>query len=254
MVEFNSCGVARAGIWRPVRSFLLGAVFLGLASGAVDAASTASPAVSDQHATATSATGAQASSDAIEHKSPPAAPLVVDGFRSAKFGMDEAALRSAIDKDFGIKGHAVRIGKNPAERTTTLMVSVPNLLAGGGTAEVSYVLGYKTRKLIQVGVAWSKATDRKMTPDELYANGEALKDHFLSAGYVPGSIKSGLVLRNGILLFRGEDKAGHATILLLQGNFVDHEGKKELRPASLALLYAADPDHPDIFKISAGQF
>ncbi len=33
-----------------------------------------------------------------------------------------------------------------------LLVKVPDLLPGGGTAEISYVFGYQSKKLIQVSV------------------------------------------------------------------------------------------------------
>lgn len=187
-----------------------------------------------------------------------AAPAAIDvnGFRSATFGMSEADVRAAIVKDFSVKPSAIAAGENPAERTRVLSVSVPDLLQGGGTAQVSYVFGYKSKTLIQVGVSWSHASDPKMTPDKLYADGDVLRSHFATAGYQPASIKSGLVLPNGILLFRGEDAKGHATILILEGEFRAGADSKQrtLTPTALALLYSADPENPDVFKVGPGQF
>jgi hypothetical protein len=42
----------------------------------------------------------------------------------------------------------------------------------------------------------------------------------------------------------------------LQGTFKDAASgdQKTLKPASLALLYAADPQSPDVFKVAPGQF
>jgi hypothetical protein len=186
----------------------------------------------------------------------PAATTDVNGFRSATFGMSEADVRAAIVKDFGVKPTAIISGQNAAERTQVLSVPVPDLLQGGGTAQVSYVFGYKSKTLIQIGVSWSRASDPKMTPDELYADGDVLRSHFMTAGYQPASIKTGLVLPNGILLFRGEDASGHATILILQGDFkAGADGKQRtLTPTALALLYSADPQNPDVFKVAPGQF
>jgi len=180
----------------------------------------------------------------------------VTGFRSAHFGMTEAEVKAAIVKDFGVKPDAIVAGTNAAERTQLLSVPVPDLLPGGGTAVVSYVFGYKTKALIQVGVSWSAATDPSITDAELYADGEVLRSHFATAGYKPDTVKTGLVLPNGLLLFRGEDADGHATILILQGTFKDtgNGGQKTLKPVSLALLYAADPQSPDVFKVAPGQF
>ena len=79
--------------------------------------------------------------------------ISVEGFRSAKFGMNEADVRSAIGKDFGLKPEAIKTQDNPAELTHSLLVTVPDLLPNGGGAEVSYVFGYKSKSLIQVGAA-----------------------------------------------------------------------------------------------------
>ena len=186
------------------------------------------------------------------------APAVVnvDGFRSAKFGMSVDEVKAAIVKDFGVKPTAISTGQNTAERTAVLGVSVPDLLQDGGTAQVSYVFGYKSKTLIQVGISWSQATDPTMTPAKLYADGDALRAHFVTEGYKPDTVKTGLVLPNGLLLFRGEDEAGHATILILQGSFKADAASKQqvLTPTSLALLYSANPQNPDVFKISPGQF
>lgn len=180
----------------------------------------------------------------------------VNGFRTAQFGMTQADVKTAIIKDFGIKADAIVAGENAAERTSLLTITVPDVLQGGGTAQVSYVFGYKSKTLIQVGVAWSSATDAALTEAELYADGDVLRTHFLAAGYKPDTVKTGLVLQNGVLLFRGEDAKGHATILILQGTYKDAaDGKQRvLTPASLALLYSADPQNPDVFKLAPGQF
>lgn len=177
------------------------------------------------------------------------------GFRSAQFGMNQADVKAAIVKDFGVKPEAINTGENPAERTQLLSVTVPDLLPGGGTAVVSYVFGYKTKNLIQIGVSWSGATDVSITESELYADGDVLRTHFMQAGYKPDSIKTGLVLDNGILLFRGEDGQGRATILILQGTFKNGADKqKTLTPTSLALLYSLNPENPDVFRLAPGQF
>src|SRR5712671_2314720 len=79
------------------------------------------------------------------------APTVeVTGFRSAKFGMSEADVRAAIVKDFGVKPEAIRAETNASEQTLVLLIKAPDVLPGGGSAEVSYVLGFKSKTLIQV--------------------------------------------------------------------------------------------------------
>lgn len=242
MQSFHPCRVRRL---RPPSPAALACFGLWLALGTATSLAAATPAQP-------AAPGAAVSDSANPAETP---PIAVEGFRSARFGMTEDDVRKAIVKDFGIKPDAIKPGENPAERTQLLTVLVPDLLPDGGTAQVSYVFGYKSKALIQVGASWSRATDDKITEAELYADGDILRQHFLTAGYKPDTIKTGLVLQNGILLFRGEDEAGRATILLLQGQFADGaDGKRVLTPSSLALLYSADPAHPDVFKLAPGQF
>ncbi|MFK5998948.1 MAG: hypothetical protein QM492_12695 [Rhodobacterales bacterium] len=181
--------------------------------------------------------------------------FVVDGFRSAKFGMNNADVLAAIKSDFGASGADVIASQNVAERTKILSVIVPEVLPEGGTAQVSYIFGYKSKKLIQVGVSWSKSTDPKITSEILSADGEVLRSHFLSEGFEPETIKTGLVLDAGVILFRGSDKQGRTALLILQGSFKDDgtNGKK-LEPKGLALLYSVNPNSPDVFKVDVGSF
>jgi len=133
------------------------------------------------------------------------APIEVTGFRSAKFGMNEQEVRNAAAKDFNVKPAALKAQDNEIEQTHVLTIPVPDLLPSGGTAEVSYVLGYKTKKLIQIGVAWSKAIDEKMTPERLFSNANVLRANFLAANYRPDSIATNTPVANGLLMFRGND-------------------------------------------------
>lgn len=191
-----------------------------------------------------------------ESAAPAEAPaIVVDGFRSAKFGMTEDEVRAAIEADFGLSGDAVVAGENSAERTQILTVVADELLTSGGKAQVSYVFGYTSKTLIQVGVSWNSQIDPSVDAAKLYANGDVLTAYFTGAGYVPASIRTGVVLDTGILLFRGEDAERHATILILQGAYSGGgDTQRVLTPTSLALLYTVDSENPDIFQIEPGKF
>lgn len=179
----------------------------------------------------------------------------VDGFRSAKFGMSRDDVRASIKADFELDTDAIVESINRAERTQVLTVLVPDLLPEGGTAQVSYVFGYKSGELIQVGVSWSVETDPAITDETLYSNADALAAHFIAAGYKPETLQTGVALDSGVLLFRGEDAEGRTTLMLLQGSYSDtSEGQRRLKPETLAVLYAASAENPDIFKIEPGQF
>ncbi len=178
----------------------------------------------------------------------------VEGFRSAKFGMSEADVKAAITKDFG-KGTAVTEQPNAGERTKVLVVKVPDLLPGGGTADVSYVFGYQTKKLIQVSVSWSKATDDKMTPEQLFSNSSVLRTHFMSEGFKPETIATNMPINGGLLMFRGSDAKDRTAMLMLQGTFSQGEkNQRILTPTSLLLSYVADAKAPDVYRLPPGSF
>ena len=180
---------------------------------------------------------------------------VVDGFRSAKFGMNEADVRAAIARDFNAKPDAIKVQDNPAELTHSLLLTVPDLLSNGGSAEVSYVLGYKSKSLIQVGTVWSKATDAEMTPERLFSNANVLRAHFLSEGFKPDSIAVNTPVNGGVVMFRGSDAKDRSVLLLLQGTFETKDNNQRvLTPTALLLFYVADTKSPDVFKLPPGQF
>jgi hypothetical protein len=181
--------------------------------------------------------------------------ISVEGFRSAKFGTTEADVRSAIGKDFGLKPEAIKTQDNPAELTHSLLVTVPDLLPNGGGAEVSYVFGYKSKSLIQVGAAWSKATDSAMTPERLFSNANILRAHFLGEGFKPETVAVNTPVNGGLLMFRGSDAKDHTVMLLLQGTFETKDNNQRvLTPTGLLLFYIADAKSPDVFKLPPGQF
>jgi hypothetical protein len=179
----------------------------------------------------------------------------IDGFRSAKFGMSESDVKGAITKDFKLKADEIHEQPNPSERTKALLVKVPELLPGGGLAEVSYVFGYHTKKLIQVTVSWSKAIDSKITPEQLFSNSSVLRAHFMGEGFKPDTIATNMPVNGGVLMFRGSDAEDHSVILILQGTLAPGEhNQRVLTPTGLLLFYVADAKTPDIFRLPPGSF
>lgn len=185
-----------------------------------------------------------------------AAPTAeVTGFRSAHFGMTEAEVRSAIERDFKVKPDAIQSQENKAEQTHLLAVRVADVLPGGGAADVSYVFGFKSKTLIQVGLSWSKATDDKLTPEQLFSNANVLRSHFISAGYKPDTIATNMPINGGVLMFRGSDAQERTTMLILQGTFSQGENNQRvLTPTALLLFYIADAKSPDVYRLPAGSF
>ena len=128
-------------------------------------------------------------------------------------------------------------------------------MPGGGTAQISYIFGYRTKKLIQVTVSWSKETDKNMTPAKLFSNSSVLRDHFMSEDFKSGTVVTNMPIKNGLLVFRGSDAKGHTTILMLQGIFSRRKDKQRvLKPNDLLLFYVANAKKPDIFRLPRGSF
>ncbi|MDP1582084.1 MAG: hypothetical protein Q8M18_01520 [Bradyrhizobium sp.] len=179
----------------------------------------------------------------------------VEGFRSARFGMSEAEVKAAIMKDFGVKADAIRDQPNPGERTKVLVVKVPDLLPGGGAAEASYVIGYQSKKLIQVSIAWSNAIDDKMTPEQLFSNSSVLRSHFVGEGFKPDTVATNMPINGGILMFRGSDAKDRTVMLVLQGTLAQGQGdQRVLTPTGLLLFYIADAKAPDVYRLPPGSF
>ena len=148
----------------------------------------------------------------------------------------------------------MKVQDNPAELTRSLLVTVPELLANGGTAEVSYVLGYKSKTLIQVGVVWSKQTDRAD------ARAHLLQRQHPARAFPQRRLQARQHRREHAgqwwaLMFRGSDSKDRTVMLLLQGTMETKDNNQRiLTPTGLLLFYVADAKSPDVFKLPPGQF
>src|SRR6266446_9641835 len=109
-----------------------------------------------------------------DQPSPPVGPPArIEGFRQARFGMSEEQVRQAIRKDFPGAAAKLTSAVHPSEKTTVLSLSVVDLLPHTGNARISYILGYRSKKLSQVNIVW--ATDGTAAGDETV----------VGIGYVP---------------------------------------------------------------------
>ncbi len=223
----------------------------------------------------------------------PKVPVDVTGFRSAKFGDDEAAVRAAIAKDFGAKGNQIREAIRAVEKTKLLAVRVKNIVADSGVAEVVYIFGYTSKRLMQVNVLWSTQLSADMSPNQIGVTANILGNYFANQGFLPATVTLNQKLSNGALrVFDGRDKNDHLVTLMFQEADVkeavpvksdaeskDAESKDAKskdaksknakaakddeanqaetvtkRIAFLRLSYVENSKNPDIFKIAEGKF
>src|SRR5215472_13668483 len=230
------------------RRFAFGAAMVaGLLLIAVGAAS--QPAPDQRQPSETPGTSPEA--EPVEH-------VKVEGFRSARWGMDATQVKAAIQKDFGISPEKVKTEENAAERTTILTFTVNDLLEGAGPARVSYVLGFKTKKLIQVTILWGTPVDPQAHPDKIVAAANQLRQLFLDSGYQPETVVTNARMADGTtLVFQGQDADKHTTVLRLANAPAPAKGAKTEGPGAsvaLSLSYTLDSRSPDIFRLKKGQF
>ena len=192
-----------------------------------------------------------------------AEPTDIEGFRSARFGMVEADILAAIAQDFGTPSDQVARTIHLLQRTTSLIVTVPDLLPGTGTAQILYILGFESEALIQVNVIWGASADPDFDPAQVTAAASLLRDHFLRQAHVEGSVMGNVRLgRDMLLLFSGADADGHQVSLSLAGvAFVgDAQRSGTLQQIditdwlTLRLSYVVDVESPDIFRPDADDF
>ena len=197
-----------------------------------------------------------AASAAAPSPQAPAEPFHVEGFRSAQWGMTEPQVKAAIAKDFKVGPDKIKSEENPAERTHVLTVILPDLLEGAGSARVSYIFGYATKKLIQVNVLWGTAVDPQIASEKIVAAADQLRLLLVGSGYEPQTVVTNARMNDGeILVFKGEDADKHMTVLrLAAAAHAARRGEKPSTVTALSLSYILDPQSPDIYRLKKGQF
>ena len=179
---------------------------------------------------------------------------VVNGFRSAHFGMTEFDIKKAIKDDFGIGKQQISRKVHPNEKTVTLGIEVNKLLPESGTAKVFYILGYKSKRLIHINVIWGKPVTQSPDAEAIVATANQLRNHFAQKKYQKDGFALNAQLGEGVILvFQGKDQKGRAARLLLANPKVEGD-EKAGKNITLTLSYIEKPLDPDVFRIKEGEF
>lgn len=190
-------------------------------------------------------------------------PYQVEGFRSAKFGMDEAAVRRAIQADFNVKESAISKEVNPVDRTTILGITAKDVLPEISVARVRYIIGYSQKKLFQVVLMWGAGVSETTAANTSVLGGaQELLSYFVGQSFKPENRIVNAQLPDGTaLLFQGVDEKGR--VVQLQYGTVPEPPRKgetadETKPPPRLpygrVVYVEDPKNLDIFRIKPGQF
>lgn len=185
---------------------------------------------------------------------PAADEFRLNGFRSANFGMTADQVRAAIRRDFPAVADRVETTENAIERTTVLTVTVPDLLPNAGPALIAYVIGFRSRQLVQVTITWGGQINPQFRPEQALGAARQLQSYFAGLGHRPDSIVTNAQQRDGsILIYAGDDAQRRRTLLVLS-NVIGAEGRPPEGPPIMQLSYIRDPQTPDVFQIRRGDF
>jgi hypothetical protein len=198
---------------------------------------------------------------------PPAAPAAADtrplyqveGFRSARLNMTEQEVREAINRDFpaGAGGGTRRTGnidtqQNRVYRTTALVISVRDVMPDTGVARIEYILGYQSRKLIQINVIWGTPADPQAPLEVVQTAAARLQTFFLQENFPADRRGVNLQQQDGLVMFRGRDPQGRTVEVVAQVQQPPREGQRGSH--SVRLSYILNPEQPDVYTLRRGDF
>ncbi len=170
--------------------------------------------------------------------------------------MTEAEVRQAVKRDFPMAGQASRT-LHPREKTTVLAITAEGLLPDAGPARLFYILGYASRRLVQVNVTWSGDGRSAGRDEAIVAAANTLRDHLQTEHPgPPEEVVANHPLGEGaILVFRAAQPDGRMVLLLLSGVAAGQPGRPPAAPPlTLTLCYMRDHKSPDVFHIEPGRF
>jgi hypothetical protein len=180
-------------------------------------------------------------------------PATIEGFRRARFGMNEQQVREAVHQEF--PDAAIASTAHPSEKTRVLSITVADLLPDIGSARIYYIFGYRSKTLVQINILW--VSDRSPSADEaLVGAANSLRDYFMSQNYKrDNTIANRQIAENAIIVFRTTDQQGRTILLVLNGTPAGAQPPKQQQPPlTLELGYIENAARPDIFRIDRGQF
>jgi hypothetical protein len=197
---------------------------------------------------------------------PPASPAPaterpayqVEGFRSARLNMTEQEVREAINRDFPTTGTGTRrtgnidSQTNRVYRTTALVITVRDLMPDTGTARIEYILGYQSRKLIQVNVIWGTPADPQAPLEVVQTAAARLQTFFLQENFPADRRWINLQQQDGLVMFRGRDTQGRTAEVVAQVQPAPREGQRGSH--SVRLSYILNPEQPDVYTLRRGDF
>lgn len=141
----------------------------------------------------------------------------ISGFRTARFGMSEAEVRTAIARDFPSSALAIEIRE--ATATTPRALAIPLIRLNPGPTPAAVAYAFRDGKLAQVDVTWVAPGEATPAQREgLAVAGERLRGYFESQTKKPATVtQAGVLGPNTLLLHAASDAAGASVEATLDG-------------------------------------
>lgn len=183
----------------------------------------------------------------------------IHGFRSASFGMTIDEVEAAIEQDFGLTDEDVTLLENPVEATRILVATVPQMAPGPGEAQLFYIFGATSGRLMHVNVVWG--TSDTPTEDErnhIAVAGMQLARYFSDLNWKPDGALVGVSAGpSEVMLFIGVDPMDAGVEVFVSGvPMTDSLGQEIVPdgPAILRISYSARYGQPDVVSVEPGDF
>jgi hypothetical protein len=174
------------------------------------------------------------------------------GFRSARFGMSEPEVISAVMRDFNLARSEIFRQVHPSQKTVILSIRVESVAAHPGPAKVFYIFGYRSQKLMQVNVLWGKAVTDHPDGPGLVKIANELRKGFLKQSFKKEGLLVNRQISEGIfLVFQGVHENGQGVEVFLINPKTP--GKGPGKEITLRLSYIARPGIPDVFGVRRGK-
>jgi hypothetical protein len=193
-------------------------------------------------------------------------PFESQGFNGARWGMSMDEVKAVIAGAWPAALDTARLQVDAAARTTALAITVPTLAPGPGPAEISYVFGASSKRLVAIHQTWTvPGNPGAVQRAALMRNATALASDLVGYQWPEFATTRGRVTAPGeLILFAGRGFDGGGVEIRVGGVALDVELPGAVRkqthraapggPAHLRKSLVASIDHPDIYTIPPGAF
>jgi hypothetical protein len=165
---------------------------------------------------------------------------VINGFRSAKFGMTEKEVLRAITKDFKISKRKVDKKMLLEGKMTALIIHVREMMDIGGPSDIVYILENKKKGLIRINIDWGKSVTDNVVGKDILTTANLLRNNFVKKRYKKKLYAYNKRINDTMMLvFRGLDEKDRSITLRLESPMVKIADQKQVgKHLSLSLSYS----------------